>query len=124
MSVAKARAGAVLEGPELLTKPGVSVALGMGRPVFLPQQHQGDALALQFGGNLGPVRLLKILRRAANTLEQSRLQRRVIVAPRRQRPAIKPGFARTQKVGRHRRLAQLQTQPDLPHREALLMGQP
>lgn len=34
------------------------------------------------------------------------------------------GFACPQKVGRHRRLAQLQPQPDLPHRETLLVRQP
>jgi len=70
VSVAKARTGAVLKGPKLLAKPSIAVAVGVGRPVFLAQKHQGDALALQLRGNLGPVWLLKVLRWTAHPLEQ------------------------------------------------------
>lgn len=124
MPVAEARAGAVLKGPKLFTKPRIAVALWMGCAVFLPQKHQGNALALQLRGNLGPVRFLMILWWTPHPLKQRCLQRGVIIMPRRQRPAVEPGLTRPQKIGRHRRLAQLQPKPDLPNRETLFMRQP
>ena len=120
VSVAKARTGAFLKGPKLLAKPSIAIAVGVGRPVFLPQKHQGDALALQLRGNLGPIWLLKVLRWTAHPLEQ----RRIIVAPQRQRPNIEASLTRPQNVGRYSRLAQLQPKPHLPDGEALLMHQP
>ena len=65
MPIAKADMGPPLERQEPIAKPGIAIAIGMGSPIFLPQQHKGDTLALQFRGNLGPVGFLKILRRAS-----------------------------------------------------------
>jgi len=51
----------------------------MRRPIFLPEQDQGHALALQFGGNTGPVGFLTIPWWTAHPLEKGTLKRRVIV---------------------------------------------
>ena len=58
--VAPARMRAALEDPEGITEPGIAV--GMRGSVFLPEQAQRHALALQLGRHRRPVRLARVPR--------------------------------------------------------------
>ena len=78
-AVAEGRAAPLLEGPEPLAEPGVAVAVRMRRPVFLPQQRQRHALALQLARDRRPVRLAEVARRASHPSEQDRLQSAIII---------------------------------------------
>ena len=124
MAVAISRADAVLELAVAFAEPSVAIAIGMRRPIFLPEQHQRHALALHLRGHLRPVGFAQIPGRAADTLEKDLLQRRIVIATRWQRPAVQTGLPGAVQVGRHGRLAELQTQSNLAHRKPLFMRQP
>jgi hypothetical protein len=52
-----ARRQPALEAAQQLAEAAVAVAVGPGRPVFLPEHHHGDAGLLQIDDQLGPVGL-------------------------------------------------------------------
>ena len=83
MAVAEGRVSAAFEDGKTVAEPCVAVAVGMARPVFLPQQRQRHTLALQLGGNGPPIRLDQVLWRSANAPEQMSLQRGIVVETRR-----------------------------------------
>src|SRR6516165_6940725 len=60
-------------GVKLLAEPGVTIAVGMSRPVFLPKQRQRHALALEFLRHPWPLRLAQVLRRSPDRPEQGPL---------------------------------------------------
>jgi hypothetical protein len=73
-----------LPGGKSLAKPGVAVAFRMRRPVFLPQQSQRHALALEFLRHPRPVRFAQVVRGPPDTPEQRSPQRRLVRVDRRQ----------------------------------------
>ena len=77
------RAGAALEGPEEVAEQSIAVAVRMSRPILLPEQGQGHALALQFRRDGGPVRLAGIAWWTTHPAEQRPLQDRVVLKVRR-----------------------------------------
>ena len=91
---------------------------------ILPQQHQGHTLALQFGGDIGPVGLMEVAGWTAHSLEKCCFQRGVIIAPKWQWPAVQPSLSCTKQICRHRCLAELEPKPDLTHGQTLFMRQP
>ena len=122
--VAPGRMRAALEGLEAVAEPGVAVAVGMCGPVFLPEQAQRHALALQLARHCRPVRLVRVARRAAHAPEQHLFQHRVVLAGRRQRPGRQTCLPGSQKIGRYRRPGELQPLRNLAHRQALRMAEP
>ncbi len=123
VAVAEGRVRPALIGAKLLAEPGVAVAVGMRRPVFLPKQRQRHALALELLRHPRPLGLAQVLRRPPDPPEQGPLQRRLALVNRRQRPA-QARFTRPQQVGGNRGLADLQPFRDRPNRQALLVRQP
>ena len=103
MAVAEGRVRPALIGGKLLAEPGVTIAVGMGRPVFLPQQRQRHAFALELLRHPRPLRFAQVLRRPPDPPEQGPLQRRLALVNRRQRPA-QARFTRPQQVGGNRGL--------------------
>ena len=77
----------LFEGAIQLAKPRVAVAARIGGDVFVPQDHQGDVLALQLAMHACPIRLLDapMAPFAAPVSVKRRLQRIVVHAVR-QRP--------------------------------------
>ena len=81
----------LLEGSIELAEPRVAVAARVRGDVFVPQDQQGDVLALQFAMHAGPIRLLDppMAAFAAPAGVERRLQRRVVHVLR-QRPGRAP----------------------------------
>src|SRR6476660_5601665 len=77
----------LLEGSIKLAEPRVAVAARVRGDVFVPEDQQGDVLALQFATHAGPVRFLDppMAAFAASAGVERRLQRLVVHA-RRQGP--------------------------------------
>ena len=73
-----------LVGAERLAKQSVTVTVGMGRAVFLPQQCQRHAFALELLRHRRPIRFAQVLWWASNPAEQSPLESRIILVNRRQ----------------------------------------
>ncbi len=113
----------VLECTVMFAEPGVAVAVRMRGPVFLPQKQQRHALALHLGGHLWPVGFPQVPRGAANALKYDLRQRRIVIVPRRKRPAVQPSLPGPVQVCRHSRLAELQTCCNLTRRKTLLVRQ-
>jgi hypothetical protein len=86
VAMAECRVRPALVGAERLAKPSVAVTVGMGRAVFLPQQRQRHALALELLRHHRPIRLAQVLWWASNPAEQSPLESRIILVNRRQWP--------------------------------------
>lgn len=95
VAITKSRAGPVLKGLELGTKPGVTIPIRMGSTIFLPQQDQRQPLALEFGRYLAPVGLGEIAGWASHLLEKGCLERCIVIAPMRERPAVKASLSGT-----------------------------
>ena len=55
VAVAEGGTRPALEGDEPLAEPGITVTVGMGRAIFLPQQRQRHALALHLLVDVGPI---------------------------------------------------------------------
>ena len=114
VAVAEGRMRPALVGAELLAEPGVAVTIGMGGAIFLPQQRQRHALALEFLRHISPIRLAQVPRRPAHAAEQHPPQSRIARVIRRQRPA-QPRLARSPQISRNRSLAEPQPFRDRPH---------
>ena len=87
MHLAHRRRQPALPPAAQLAEPRIAVAVGLARPVLLPQQHQGDARPAQLAMQRRPVRLglAPGAGRDAGADEQQRLERG-IAQRRRQRP--------------------------------------
>ena len=80
-----------LPGAVVLAEPAVLVAVGVAFPVLLPEQEQGDPLALRLPVDRGPVRqAARLCRQRRGAREQQALQRAIIQIGG-QRPG-QPGF--------------------------------
>ncbi len=100
VAMAECRMRPTLVDAVLLAEPGVAVTLGMGGAVFLPQQRQRHAFALEFLRHIWPIRLAQVLRRPSHPAEQRLRQGRVALAIRRQRP-VQPRLTRPQQIRRN-----------------------
>ena len=83
MAVAEGWVRPALIGAKPLAEPGVTITVGMRRPVFLPQQRQRHAFALELLRHPWPLRLAQILRRPSDPPEQRPLQRALALVDRR-----------------------------------------
>ncbi len=123
MTVAIAGADPVLECTVMLAEPCVAVAIRLRSSVFLPEKQQRHALALHLGSHLWPVGFPQVPRGATNALKHDLLQRCIVIAPHRKRPAVQSCLPGTVQVCRYSRLAELQTCCNLTRRQTLLMRQ-
>ena len=106
----------LLEGPIELAEPRVAVAARVVGDVFVPQDQQGDVLALQFAMHAGPIGLLDapMAALAAPAGVERRLQRRVVHVLG-QRPGEARGLRPLQRLP-HRRARQAEPPGDLVRR--------
>ena len=71
VAVAEGGMRPALVGAEVLAKPSVAVTFRMGGTVFLPQQRQRHALALEFLRHISPIRLAQVPRRPPHAASAS-----------------------------------------------------
>src|ERR1700759_1260664 len=109
-------ADAVTTPPVQLAEPRVAVAAGVGGDIFVPQDQEGDVLALEFAMHAGPIRLgdPPVAALAAAAGVERRLQRRVGHALR-QRPGEARGLSALQRLP-HGRARQAEPAADLMRR--------
>ena len=116
--LAHGRREPALPAPVELAEPAVAVAVGMLRPVLLPQQSQRHVLAPQLAMDHRPVRpSLHPPGHAAHRLEQHRLE-----CPIRQHLGQRPDEARPRgalEIVTQRRLPDAEARGDLAHRKAV-----
>ena len=121
--MAKARARPPLKGPERGAEPSIRVAIGMALAIFLPQQGQRHALALQLGRDIRPVRLHRITPRSPLAPKQRCFQHIIVGISLRQRPYRKLRLAGPIQIRRYRRLADPKPIRDLADRQTLRTAQ-
>jgi hypothetical protein len=107
----------LLESPVELAEPRVAVAAGVGGDVLVPQDQQGDVLALQLAMHAGPIGLLDapMATLAAPAGVERRFQRRVVHALR-QGPGQARGLRPLQRLP-HCRARQAEPPGDLVRRQ-------
>jgi hypothetical protein len=108
----------LLEGSIELAEPRVAVAARIGGAIFVPQDQQGDVLALQFAMYGGPIRLgdPPVAALAASAGVERPLQRRVVHIVR-QWPGEACGLRPPQRLP-HRRAGHAEPAADLVRRYA------
>jgi len=120
--LAQHRLQGALPAPVELAELAILIAVGVSRPVLLPEQPQGHTFAAQLLVDRRPLRPGTLTRRVRRRWEEQRLQR-FLVHPLRQRPAQPRGLCPQQAVS-HRRLALAATHRNRPVREPRLPAQP
>ena len=107
-----------LEAPEKIAEPAVAIAVGLRRPVLLPQHHHGDARLLQLHHQRRPAGLSTppCARLHTRSREQPLLQQ-LVGQLRRQRPAHLRGLRPLQAI-LHRAAHHAGQAPDLTHARA------
>lgn len=83
VTVAVSRVRPAPIGVKFLAEPGVAIAVGVDRPVFLPEQRQRHAFALELLRHSWPFGFAQILRRPSHPSEQGSLQGSLVLVNRR-----------------------------------------
>ncbi len=121
MMLAHHRCQPPLELPEKIAEPAVAIAFRMSVPIFLPQDHQIDAGALEFARQRHPVRLgAPPLARLETGLGEEPVFENAVGELRRERPAD-PGLFRPFEIILDRTARQPKRAPDLAGAHPVMM---